>query len=185
MSVLLVNRLDELYVTIVASKTGTPKGDASPVLTLADLTLSGPIEDLTGDAVNPIVVTSTAHGLETGDLVCLMNVVGNKPANGPKTVTKINANTFSLGVAGVGDWIDSNDVNDERDKPIWCRSVPGVHAASMSVYDADTGEYEVDIERDVNLIPGRDYIGYLEVSYPGEDGVDVGQIQIQGQTARL
>ena len=50
---------------------------------------------------SPIVVTSTGHALDTGDAVAISGVAGNTAANGVFTVTKIDANTFSLnGSAG-------------------------------------------------------------------------------------
>lgn len=61
---------------------------------------------------NPIVITSTAHGLQTGARVKVQNVGGNTNANTVATVTKVNDNSFSLdGVAGNsaytsgGDWM--------------------------------------------------------------------------------
>ena len=45
---------------------------------------------------SPIVVTSTGHALNTGDAVAISGVAGNTAANGTFTVTKIDANTFSL-----------------------------------------------------------------------------------------
>src|SRR5262245_51009020 len=45
---------------------------------------------------SPIVITSTAHGLSTGDRVTVASVGGNTNANGDWTVTRIDANTFSL-----------------------------------------------------------------------------------------
>jgi len=181
---ILTDNLDDFYLTITASKDGTPKGDATVALSLADKSQGGIITGMTGNGVNPIVVTSVAHGLNTSDLVCLMNVVGNKAANGPKTVTKIDANTFSIGVAGTGAWIDTTDADNDDDKPWFYKTVAGVHNESMSVYDSDTGEYRIPIERSINLIIGRDYIAYAEISYPAETGVDVRQISLRGAAPR-
>ena len=44
----------------------------------------------------PIVVTSTTHGLTTGDLVLISKVGGNTAANEVSRVTVTDANTFSL-----------------------------------------------------------------------------------------
>lgn len=44
----------------------------------------------------PIVITSTAHGYNTGDEVSISGVGGNTKANGLRTVTVINANSYSL-----------------------------------------------------------------------------------------
>ena len=45
---------------------------------------------------SPIVVTSTGHSLNTGDAISISGVQGNVAANGTFTVTKVDANTFSL-----------------------------------------------------------------------------------------
>jgi hypothetical protein len=45
---------------------------------------------------SPIVITSTAHGLTTGTRVTVAGVGGNTAANGTHTITRIDANTFSL-----------------------------------------------------------------------------------------
>lgn len=44
----------------------------------------------------PIVITSTSHGLSTGNIVLIDSVLGNTAANGIWTVTNLTANTFSL-----------------------------------------------------------------------------------------
>lgn len=44
----------------------------------------------------PISVTSTSHGLTTGDFVSIHGVGGNTAANGHRRVTVIDANTFTL-----------------------------------------------------------------------------------------
>lgn len=45
---------------------------------------------------SPIVITSTAHGLSTGDPVTVASVGGNTAANGDWVVTRVDANSFSL-----------------------------------------------------------------------------------------
>lgn len=45
---------------------------------------------------SPIVITATAHGLVTGSKVTILAVGGNTAANANWTVTKIDADTFSL-----------------------------------------------------------------------------------------
>ena len=59
----------------------------------------------------PIVVTDASHGLVTGDRVTIISHATNTAANGTWTVTKVDANTFSLngsvgnGVGGgTGSW---------------------------------------------------------------------------------
>lgn len=45
---------------------------------------------------NPIKITCTAHGFSTGDKVFIANVGGNTNANGGYTITKVDANNFTL-----------------------------------------------------------------------------------------
>lgn len=55
---------------------------------------------------SPIVATSVAHGLQTGNKVNLAGATGNTAANGNWVVTRTGADTFSLnGSAGNGPWI--------------------------------------------------------------------------------
>jgi hypothetical protein len=55
---------------------------------------------------SPIVLTSTGHSLNTGDVISVSGVVGNTAANGVFTVTKVDANTFSLnGSTGNGAYV--------------------------------------------------------------------------------
>lgn len=50
---------------------------------------------------SPIVITSANHGLTTGQRVTISGVGGNTNANGTFTITRVDANTFSLnGSAG-------------------------------------------------------------------------------------
>jgi hypothetical protein len=52
---------------------------------------------------SPIVIASAGHGLSTGQPVTIANVLGNTAANGAFTITKIDADHFSLnGSAGNG-----------------------------------------------------------------------------------
>lgn len=44
----------------------------------------------------PIVVTATAHGFTTGDIVFIDGVAGNAAANGKWKITVVDANSFSL-----------------------------------------------------------------------------------------
>ena len=45
---------------------------------------------------SPIVISSAAHGLSTGDAISVSGVAGNTAANGVFTVTKVDDNSFSL-----------------------------------------------------------------------------------------
>lgn len=71
-----------------------------------------PVRAITSSTnASPIVVTSSGHGLQTGDRVTIISHATNTAANGTWTVTRVDANTFSLdnstgnGVGGgTGSW---------------------------------------------------------------------------------
>ncbi len=55
---------------------------------------------------SPIVITSTSHGLKTGDAVVVSGVTGNTAANGTFTVTVVDADRFILnGSTGNGNYV--------------------------------------------------------------------------------
>ncbi|MHB9119827.1 MAG: hypothetical protein ACYC2R_16385 [Burkholderiales bacterium] len=56
---------------------------------------------------DPIVITSPSHGLQTGDRVIIAGVSGNTNANGTFPASVIDANTFSIPVAGNGTFTGS------------------------------------------------------------------------------
>lgn len=60
------------------------------------LTLAAPRTITSSTDAAPIVVTATAHNLETGDKITINGHVTNTNANGIWTVTKTSANAFSL-----------------------------------------------------------------------------------------
>lgn len=55
------------------------------------------LKSITGATnANPIRITSAGHGFLTGDKVFISNVQGNTNANGGYTITKVDANNFTL-----------------------------------------------------------------------------------------
>lgn len=72
----------------------------------------------------PVVITSAAHGLATGDYAAVSGVLGNAAANGTFQVTKVNANSFSLnGAAGSGAYVSGG---------AWAWLVSGVRNGDVS-----------------------------------------------------
>ncbi len=84
------------------------------------------------NGIAPIQVTATAHGYSTGDVVKIEGHLLNLPANGLFTITKVNANIFSLngtvvtgniGSAGgatgyVTSWVPLVTIPSDGDGPI-------------------------------------------------------------------
>ena len=68
---------------------------------------------------NPTVVTSVAHGLETGDVIVIAGSNSTPTINGSRTITKTGADTFTVpvnvSVAGTaGTWTFTSDA-ESRD----------------------------------------------------------------------
>lgn len=96
----------------------------------------------------PIVITSDAHGLETGDVITVVNVGGNGAAKGTFAVTVIDADSFSLdGSTGDGDYTGGGQ---------WWQCVDG--AAALAMTDAGEGLYTVDIDGSIGLISNEVYM---------------------------
>lgn len=62
----------------------------------------GSITAATGNAVNPIVLTSAAHAVTTGQSVTIASVGGNTAANGTFIATYVSSSQFSVVAAGNG-----------------------------------------------------------------------------------
>lgn len=99
---------------------------------------------------SPIVITSANHGLTTGTRVTVAGVGGNSAANGNFTVTRIDANTFSLqGSAGNGAYTSGGTWN-----------ASGLYQVSLDATEANGFDqdsfYTVAIDYLVSASPNRD-----------------------------
>lgn len=99
---------------------------------------------ITGAAnANPIVITSAAHGLATGNIVTITGVLGNTNANGTFSVTVLTADTFSIAVAGNSGYISGGAWN-----------VTGLYKVSLTVSAANGyasgSNYTVVVQGSVN-----------------------------------
>ena len=85
--------------TDLVSWTAANPGDFSPSTSKRFFrvrTANVPVAITGASNVAPIVITSTAHGLSTGDAISVSGVAGNTAANGVFTITKVDDNSFSL-----------------------------------------------------------------------------------------
>lgn len=111
---------------------------------------------------NPTVITSTGHGLTTGDSITIYNSNSTPSIDGERTVTVINANTFSVPVnvtvAGTaGYWVKTSDIvisnNDERQNRVAISKPNQVEAVPSYMY-LDIGSANFPIQRVVALRDG-------------------------------
>lgn len=93
--------------------------------------------EIAGNTVaNPTVVTSTAHGLTTGDVIYIVNSNSTPTIDGERTVTVTGSDTFTVPVnvtvAGTsGEWLSTAEKNIVADA--------GLTYSDMEDYNADHG----------------------------------------------
>lgn len=76
---------------------------------------------------SPIVITSSGHGLQTGDRVTITGVGGNSGANGTFIVTVVSSSTFSLdGSSGSGAYTSGGTWN-----------ITGLYYANLTASEAN------------------------------------------------
>lgn len=103
-------QLDDTLSGVLVAKNGSPSptdADSLPIFRVygpdgfmangsgtTSVLQTGTITGATN--ASPIVITSVGHGLQTGTRVTISGVLGNTAANGTWTITRIDADTFSL-----------------------------------------------------------------------------------------
>ena len=109
----------EYKVTYHGSITATGGADKEMIFAYG-ITLATPLDitNVTDDTVTPIVITSTAHGLDNGDMVEIVGVVGNTAANGSFIVDSKADDTFAIvaldgnATTGNGDYNEGSPTGD-------------------------------------------------------------------------
>lgn len=108
----------EYEISYHASITAT--GASKEIMTCVGITLATlkDITVVTDDTVSPIVITSTAHGLNNGDMVEIVGVLGNTAANGSFIVANKTTDTFEIttldgsATTGNGDFDEGSPTGD-------------------------------------------------------------------------
>lgn len=107
--------------TFTFAVTGTPATPATGTITVETGRYSrGKVWRNSGQPVTgatnatPIVITSVAHGLSSGDIAVIENVVGNTAANGSNIATVLTADTYSIPVAGNGVYVTGSGTMASR-----------------------------------------------------------------------
>jgi hypothetical protein len=111
---------------------------------------------------SPIVVTTAAHGLATGDVVTIASVGGNTAANGTFRVTVVSSTTFQLdGTTGnaaytsggtVAKWLRMKNVTNEGGSGIlrgWKLSTNTANVTlasfSLAIFKGGTTGYQIPV----------------------------------------
>ncbi len=105
------------------------------------ITLATPkdITNVTDNLVSPIVITSVAHGLDNGEMVEIVNVVGNTAANGSFIVDSKADDTFVIVALDGSATTGNGDYNEGSPTGDITIEYPGSMAIKRAVRGADLG----------------------------------------------
>ena len=95
------NNLGWFYLDFTATALDQDAGTYEIEIFLSQANTTGNITAAT--QASPVAITSASHGLSTGDEVMITGVGGMTDINDlPFTITRVDANTFTIGVDGTG-----------------------------------------------------------------------------------
>lgn len=151
-----------LYLQDVATEEDRqPILDAEIVVHLGRLPARGVV---VASNANPIVITSVAHGLTSGDQVIVSQVRGNDAANGLWEVANVTTDTFELvDSAGDGDHI----VDELLGGGVWYPAVPGAVDIELVHVGGTRNAYRGVLSRDNGIISGQKLVMVLECANYG------------------
>ena len=144
------NDTDIIVSNLIRSRDQSPINDASLFASLVFAATNPPITNATN--ASPIVITSAAHGLTTGEEVFINGVEGNLAANNVHTVTVIDANSFSLD-ASTGDGVYVTGGK-------WWKGVPGALELPLEYQEDSNGTYVVTVDAAVPM-PAGSYLRFI------------------------
>lgn len=141
---------------------GNP-GSLSPVsLAHTPSNLTGPV--MSASNASPIVITDTAHGLTTNNIVTIGGVAGNYGANGTWKVTVLSADTFSLahldGTASIGN-------GEYLAGGTWVRGAGTLTYGNLPVAYPDARAVRIQLLRTKDGDSTVAYIDYDSATLPG------------------
>jgi hypothetical protein len=130
---------------------GTLIVDSALFCSLARKDISGAITAITPG--QPLVITAPAHGRQTGDRLLLTQILGTTAANGVHTITRIDADAFSLD--GTSSAVPTYSTNQAK----WYLAVPGAINLAMPLVDPAAALYRAELPYTLPLIVGVGYTG--------------------------
>ena len=166
----------EYEVSFHASVTATGGADKEMIVALGiALATTKDITDVTDDTVTPIVITSNSHGLEDGDMVEIVGVLGNTAANGSFIVDSKTPNTFAIvaldGSATTGNG-DYNEGSPSGDVTI---VYPGNMVVHRVVRGADLGAISAT---GLHILADGDVLSLYVANLVGTTNLTVGAVSL-------
>ena len=140
-------------------------------------TLATPLDitNVTDDLVTPIVITSTAHGLDNGDMVEIVGVLGNTAANGSFILANKADDTFQIvaldgnATTGNGDYNEGSPTGDVTIE------YPGQMVVHRMVRGADLGAMSAT---GIHELAGSDVVSLYVANVSGTTNLTVAAISL-------
>jgi len=128
-------------------------------------------------AASPIVITSTAHGLNNSDEIVIANCAGNLAANGEHVVANKTTNTFEL--SGTRGTTALKLPALEADYPQWFKIVGGLKNKPIDFVSIARGYAGEDVDASTDLIPERDYFLIVRILNYGYESQGVQRCKVR------
>lgn len=140
-------------------RTGETISDAIITATVCAVVDKRDVSTLSIEGDGSCIVTTSGHGLTTGDEIYVAHCVGAKECNGAHAVTVLDANRFTLdGVEPSTPYIQDG---------IWYPALAGLFAAELTPQGA--GVYTLTTSRAVNFVAGDSYILFADCDEAGHE----------------
>ena len=166
----------EYDVSFDASITATGGADKEMMITVG-IILATPkdITNVTDNTVSPIVITSTAHDLENGDMVEIAGVLGNTAANGSFIVDNKTANTFEIVVLDGSATTGSGDYNEGSPTGDITIKYPGNMVIHRMVRGADLGAVA---KSELHVLSNSDVVALYVANLDGTTNLTVSTVSL-------
>ena len=164
----------EYEVSYHGSMTATGGADKEMIFAFG-ITLATPkdITDVTDNTITPIVITSAGHGLENGDMVEIVGVVGNTAANGSFIVDNKATNTFEIVDLAGGATTGNGDYNEGSPTGDITILYPGNMVVHRMVRGADLGAMSAT---GIHILAANDVLALYVANVSGTTNLTVAAV---------
>ncbi len=164
----------EYEISYHGSITATGGADKEMIFALG-ITLATPLDitNVTDNGVSPIVITSAGHGLENGDMVEIIGVLGNTAANGSYIVDAKATDTFTIVALDGGATTGNGDYNEGSPTGDITIIYPGNMEIHRMVRGADFGSISAT---GIHVLAGSDVLSIYVANLGGTTNLTVSSV---------
>ena len=166
----------EYKITYHGSITATGGADKEMIFVFG-ITLATPLDitNVTDNTITPIVITSTAHGLENGDMVQIVGVLGNTAANGSFILANKADDTFQIVALDGNPTTGNGDYNEGSPTGDVTIEYPGQMVVHRMVRGADLGAMSAT---GIHELDGSDVVSLYVANVSGTTNLTVAAISL-------